>query len=53
MNENPMIKLLQGAGFLLRPDESSVYAHAKPGSDFGAAWLCGANWYMTVGDRDV
>ena len=53
MNGNPMIKLLLEAGFLLRPDESSVYAYAKPGSDFAGAWLHSANWYMTAGDRDV
>jgi len=51
MDQNPLIKFFQKAGFKVRPDESSVYAYASNGLQ--ETWTDGANWYMTVGDRDV
>ncbi len=53
MDQNPIRPLFESVGFKLRPDESSVYAYAKKGDAIHDIWIDGANWYMTVGDRDV
>ena len=53
MDRNPMIRSFQNIGFKQRPDESSVFAYVRKDDDIQAIWLNGANWYMTVGDRDI
>lgn len=52
-DNNPVINILQKAGFRLRSDESSIYAYAGGIKEIRDIWLNGDNWYMTVGDRDV
>ncbi len=53
MDTHPLIPVFVSKGFKLRPDHSSVFAYAKKGTPLSDTWLNGANWYMTVGDRDV
>lgn len=52
-DNNPVINILQRAGFRQRCEESSIYAYAGEIKEIKDIWLNGDNWYMTVGDRDV
>lgn len=53
---NPMISALQAIGFKRRDDATSAviaYANAELQPQIAPVVLDGANWYMTVGDRDA
>jgi Acetyltransferase (GNAT) domain len=53
LESNPLIQSLVRNGYLRRPETSSVILHAAPGLPSGPMLQDKANWFMTVGDRDV
>jgi hypothetical protein len=53
LESNPLIQSLVRNGYRRRPETSSVILHAAPGLPSGPMLQDKANWFMTVGDRDV
>jgi hypothetical protein len=51
---NPMLATAQQLGFRYRNDATStVITYANASQPYAATILDGANWFMTVGDRDI
>jgi Acetyltransferase (GNAT) domain len=53
LESNPLIQSLVRNGYLRRAETSSVILHVAPGLPSGVMLQDKANWFMTVGDRDV
>jgi hypothetical protein len=53
MDSNPVLFCFKKAGFVTRPETSSVFAYAQQKNPIAEKWLNKDQWYMTVGDRDV
>jgi len=52
---NPLVDILQKCGFVRRTDADSgaiIYANSSNEPDLAQIVTNGANWFMTVGDRD-
>jgi hypothetical protein len=53
LESNLLVQSLVRTGYLRRPEASSVIIHVAPGLPCGPMLQDKANWFMTVGDRDV
>ena len=53
LESHPDLSALRAAGFVLRPEQSSVVTYASPSNPLRATLLDPSRWYMTVGDRDI